>query len=269
MNDIEKSYRLFIGIDFVAKWPEQFPDIDIIKEENRHLTLLFLGNKKEKVKEKLLEFPKPGDTLSSSGIFDKYVGIPKKNSRLIALEGHLINGINLEEYRYNIIDWFKHHQIEYEEYKRSFYPHLTICRKNFTLSKWEKQIVKVPFYLKGVHLYQSHQNSEYIKLKSYLFTPIFTQVEHTADIAFLIRGKDLQSLYINAQIALEFQFENFLNFLDLTTKIISKEQLVMALNTIVSNLDIEIGSPLKAISFHGKFQEKKTGYFEWEMIIDV
>ena len=42
----------------------------------------------------------------------------------------------------------------------------------------------------------------------------------------------------------------------------------MELNNLVMAVDQDIGSPIKAVSFHGEI-EKKENYLQWEMIIDV
>ncbi len=268
MRDEKKTNRLFIGASVVAIWPDTFLSNEIIKEENRHLTILFLGGQDQNAKNILMNFPKPKSTLSPIGIFSKYVGLPKRSPHLVALEGEIITGMNIEDYRNNISRWSEMQGIEFKKAKRPFYPHLTICRKHPDIFKWESSIIKIPFYIDGINLYQSLGNSEYEKLKIYPFVPAFEQIHHTADIAFLIRGESLQNIFINAQIALAFSYPDILGFLETDIEISSQDQVIMELNKIISNIDIKIGSPFKAVSFHGSFTQQ-LGYTQWEMIVDV
>jgi len=269
MSGEKKTNRLFIGASVVATWPELFPSDEVIKEENRHITILFFGGLDQNSKDILMAFPKPDSILSPVGLFSKYVGLPKRSPHLVAMEGKMIAGTDLENYRNQISKWSEIKKIDFKKPKRPFYPHLTICRKNTNIPKWESEKIKIPFYVDGINLYQSHGNSEYEKLKTYLLIPVFEEIQHTADIAFYVRGESLQSMFINAQMALAFKCPSFLDFLETDVKISSHEQIIMKLNKIVANVDIEIGSPFKAVSFHGFFTKSELGYNQWEMIVDV
>ena len=54
--------------------------------------------------------------------------------------------------------------------------------------EWLDHFTPLPFFVKAIHLYQSLGNLQYQSLwESPLLSP-FEELEHTADIAFLIRG---------------------------------------------------------------------------------
>jgi len=268
MRDEKKTNRLFIGASVVAVWPDKFLSNEIIKEENRHFTILFFGGQDQDAKNILMNFPKPESILSPTGVFSNYVGLPKRSPHLVAMEGKIITGMNIEDYRNNISRWSEMQKIDFKKPKRPFYPHLTICRKHPDIFKWESSKIKIPFYIDGINLYQSLGKSEYERLKTYPLVPAFEQIHHTADIAFLIRGESLQSIFINAQIALAFTYPDILDFLKTDVEISSQDQIVMKLNKVISNIDIEVGCPFKAVSFHGSFTQQ-LGYTQWEMIVDV
>jgi len=269
MREEKKTNRLFIGASVVTVWPNAFPSEEIIKERNRHITILFLDGQDDNSKNLLKTFPKPESVLSMAGFFSKYIGLPKRSPHLVAMEGEMITGINLENYRNQLLKWSESQGIDFKKPKRPFYPHLTICRKNPDISKWESEQIKIPFYVDEINLYQSMGNSEYEKLKTYSLVPIFEEISHTADIAFTIRGESLQSIFINAQIALSFVCNSFIDFLETNKEISSQDQIIMQLNKIIANVDIEVGSPFKAVSFHGSFTKSENGFYQWEMIVDV
>ena len=54
MND-EK--RLFFAAELTAAWPEHLPSGRILEEENRHMTLAFLGSTSPSISEKAIPIP--------------------------------------------------------------------------------------------------------------------------------------------------------------------------------------------------------------------
>jgi hypothetical protein len=123
-------------------------------------------------------------------------------------------------------------------------------------------------FINGLHLYESVGNLMYESLWSFPLIAPFEEMEHTADIAFLIRGENLRQLYKNARIALAFRFPKLLNYDTPMEYIADLDDIVIALNSIVTQADAEEGCPYKAVSFHGHLIQN-AGYFSWEMIVDV
>lgn len=96
----------------------------------------------------------------------------------------------------------------------------------------------------------------------------FEEIEHTADIAFNVRGRDFTELYFNAVGALGFIFPPIIQFKNSSLSVMSIEDVIINLNVCVTLADSAIGAPFKAVSFHHLLTEKNGIYF-WEMIIDV
>ncbi len=96
----------------------------------------------------------------------------------------------------------------------------------------------------------------------------FDEFEHTADIAFLIRGYSIQELHQHAQLALAFQFPPLIKFYRSQSQN-SLEEVIISLNEIVAMADTEFGCPFKAVSFHGNIQSGDQNMLHWEMVVDV
>lgn len=120
----------------------------------------------------------------------------------------------------------------------------------------------------GIHLYESTGNLTYRSIWEISLKPAFTEIEHTADIAFQVRGRTPYELYVNGAIAMSFKFHPFLSFIE-TSQIENLNQVVKRLNAMIASCDLEIGCPFKAVSYHSKLTEDADGLTTWEMIVDV
>jgi RNA 2',3'-cyclic 3'-phosphodiesterase len=96
----------------------------------------------------------------------------------------------------------------------------------------------------------------------------FEEFEHTADIAFLVRGTTPQELHRNAQLALAFKFPKILPFFSKRLQD-TLDEIIIALNEMVGKADAECGCPFKAVSFHGQIKAEEENLLHWEMIVDV
>ena len=163
-------------------------------------------------------------------------------------------------------DWLK--AMGYPIDERPFFPHITIARAPFDIKDWLAHFDPLPFFVKAIHLYQSLGNLHYQSIWESPLIPPFEEFEHTADIAFLVRGNTPQELHLNAQIALAFKFPPLVNFLS-TILQDSLDEIIISLNEIVAKADMELGCPFKAISFHGKIIKDPYQILHWEMIVDV
>jgi 2'-5' RNA ligase len=259
---MEECKRLFIAMETQAPWPEEYPGGRILLESNRHLTLAFLGNISLPVIEKLLStFPKPPFSLGLAGMFSK----PLFLSNVAAWQiDWWEQETELFEYRQAIVSWLEKIPIPI---KGEFLSHVTIARQPTEQEEWRRSFTPLPCFAKDVVLFQSLGHSTYRPLWKIPLLAPFEPVEHMADIAFVIRGHDLEQLYTHAWLALSF-FEPILCAYFVPAKPNSLRELIECLNKQIARVDIEVGCPLKAVSHHGTLQGKGNS-IEWEMIADV
>lgn len=236
--------RLFFGMEVVAPWPEELPHGRTLLIEDRHLTLAFLG---ESNMPDLDSFPKPPFSIGLAAIFNKPVFLAHVIGWHIQwLEEGLL------PYQKQLADWL--------QIKGEFLSHVTMARKPFVAAEWRNQFQMLPLYVKNINLYESLGHSKYNVLWRYPLLAPFDEIEHTADLAFQVRG----NLYLHAQLALAFHYPQMIAYFDATT-MTDLDEIVLGLNAMIARADSEIGCPFKAVSFHGT--EKKKN--EWEMIVDV
>jgi 2'-5' RNA ligase len=260
--------RLFFGAEIVAAWPLHFPPARIIDEQYRHMTLAFLGKKSlSHILHAVQEAPVPSFALSPSGVSRKWVFLPNVEApRVIAADAEwLSNGSLFLTYQTTLEEWLKKNQFVHQD-NRPFFPHMTIARGTFDIETWKKFPCEIPFYLTSIALQESLGYSHYKPVWRHRFTAPFEEIEHTADIAFLIRGNDFSELYTHASLALAFKFIPFLRYFSPKT-LSSLDDVVKALNELITRIDYEMGTPFKAVSYHDEIKEKN--YLEWKMIVDV
>lgn len=261
--------RLFLGIEVHAPWPDYYPRGRLLDPAHRHMTLAFLGNVSyEKVQKILPEIPKPPFKVGYAGIFDKCLFLPPRRPHVVAWHADWMEPADpLFQYQKELSAWFRGHQFVIDE--RDFLPHVTICRAPFYPREWKKIFTPVPFICKDIHLYESMGNLHYEPRWSYPLKSPFEEIEHTADVAFIIRGESLSQLHKHAQLALAYRFPPLIPYLRPQQQIASLEECVIACNEIVTIADGEIGCPFKAVSFHGELVQTPDNTLQWEMIIDV
>lgn len=136
-------------------------------------------------------------------------------------------------------------------------------------NEWQEAFTPLPMAITGMHLFESIGNLKYEPCWSYPLKPPFKEIEHTADIAFMIYGEDLEQLFRHAFIALAFKFPPLMNFFYEKNEIKNVDDVVMALNRAVSKADEHFGCPFKAVSFHGEINKEQDQALNWEMIVDV
>lgn len=261
--------RLFFGIEVHAPWPPHVPEGRLLDEEHRHLTLAFLGNiPYEPLKEILNDFPKVSLKIGSVGYFDSCLVLPPRHPNVVAWHAHELGDSSpIAHFQTLLSDWLISHGYSLD--KRSWNPHVTLCRQPFDAHKWMKDFIPLPFYTCSLHLYESTGHLQYVPLWSYPIQAPFEEINHTADMAFIIRGENLQQLYRNAFIALSFKAPEFIEFFTPGEALNNLDDIVIALNHIVSKVDSSIGCSLKAISFHGEIIPLQDALLQWEMIVDV
>lgn len=235
---------LFFGMEVSSPWPDEFPPGRKLLEADRHLTLAFMG--KAEVPD-LQTFPKPPFSIGFGGIFDE----PLFLGHVVAWHIQwLENG--LPAYQKTLVEWLG--------IKNNFLAHVTLARRPFKKTAWKEAFEPLPMFVKNINLYKSLGYSKYEILWQYPLKAPFDEIEHTADLAFLIR----KDHYLHAQLALAFHFPPMIHYFDFR-KITDLNEIITALNGLIANADSEIGCPFKAVSFHGTRNEND----EWEMIVDV
>ncbi|MBS0648827.1 MAG: hypothetical protein JSS10_06360 [Verrucomicrobia bacterium] len=260
--------RLFFAAQTIGVWPREFPGGRILDEENRHLTLAFLGSTSlSHLLKKMKSFPIPAFHLGIGGYTTKWVFLPHKHeARVVAAEIEEFSQFHLIDYHKAVVQWLQAAGYPQKD-TRPFFPHITVARGSFDVGSWEKIPCQIPFYISSISLLESLGNSHYKPLWQHTLIPPFEEIEHTADIAFLIRGKDIQDLWLHAQLALAFKFPPLIPYLS-KEHCDSLDNVTAALNNLIARADLDIGVPFKAVSYHHEMTSYPH-YLEWRMIVDV
>lgn len=266
----EEKKRLFFAYEISASWPLDYPKGRLIDPSSRHLTLAFLGDIPYPPLEILLnEFPSPPFRVAPIGFFDACLFLPKKHPHVVAWQiDWQIDWveISLENFQQAIVNWLKGHGYQIDE--RPLLSHVTLARTPFDIEEWRQTFVPLPVAIQGIHLYESMGNLTYRPIWSYPLLPPIEELDHTADLAFLIRAESTQQLHLHAAAALAFRFPPLLRYMKKMELKAHLDDIIAALNALIARADSDIGCPLKAVSFHGSLQEEK-GTLQWEMIVDV
>ncbi len=271
MKKQENIKRVFFAEEAICPWPDKMPDGRTLDASDRHMTLAFLGNVDyQELNDILPSFPPPPFKVGPAGFFEECKLLPPKSPRVVAWEISWLDNLNqIENYSIKLIEWLESNNFSPAIYKSGFKPHVTISRSPFVIHKWEKSFQKLPVFLKDIHLYESVGNLKYKPLWSYSLLAQFVEIEHTADIAFKVRGENIWQIFANAVVALSFHYPDFLSFFNRDASINNLDDVVITLNEMVRESDKDQGCPFKAVSFHGELMEEKDKTLSWEMIVDV
>jgi 2'-5' RNA ligase len=265
----EEIKRVFFAIEVHAPWPSKLPQGRLLDETHRHLTLAFLGNIPYPPLHNILEhFPTPLMRIGSVGFFDSCLLLPPRHPHVVAWHAHwLEDHTALVTFQKQLMEWLLSHGYSLDT--REWKPHVTICRQPFHAQEWQKAFAPLPFYTSSIHLYESVGNLQYVPIWSYPIKAPFEEIDHTADMAFIIRGETLRHIYHHAFIALAFKSPDFLDFFKPDAPLTSLDDIIIALNEMIARVDSAVGCPLKAVSFHGEIVVLPDSLLQWEMIVDV
>lgn len=266
----EGQRRLFFGVEVVAPWPEEYPKGRLLEETHRHMTLAFLGNVEyKKIVDLLPTIPLPSHKVGLVGQFDQCLFLSPRHPHVVAWHiDWLEDASNLLSYQQKLVQTLIGHEFSIDN-TRPFLPHVTIARSPFIINQWKKHFVGLPCFVTSLHLFESIGNLKYEPRWSHHIRPPFEEIEHTADVAFIVRGENLNQLHLHAQAALAFRFPQLLLYFAKPIEITSLGQIITSLNRIVTQVDGEVGCPFKAVSYHGGVEQDLDGTIHWEMIIDV
>lgn len=264
----EATKRLFFGGEIQATWPKELPHGRVLNEYERHLTLAFLGTTSLTDLQKILpSLPLPAFRFAPVGKLKRFLFLPEKHPHVVAGEIEWLSyGDEIRGFQHTLVSWLKAHDFPIDA--REFFPHVTIAREPFAAGEWKEVKDEIPLIFSAIHLYESIGNLTYVPRWSHAFLLPFEELEHTADIAFCIQAESVPQLHLHAQMALAFKFPPLLPYLPLSEEN-SLDDIVIALNDLVARADAEIGTPFKAVSFHGEIARIDSQTIEWEMIVDV
>jgi len=264
-----ENKRLFLAMEVFSPWPQLFPNGRILLESDRHLTLLFLGeNHLPSILNLLQEFPDPGFRVGLAGIFDRPIFLPDLQPKTAGWHVHLLEQKDLFHAFYRRLrQWLEEKDFAFREQKNEFLAHVTIARQPFDIQEWKNSFHKLPLYLKNIHLCESLGLSRYNICWTHEILAPFEGFEHTADLAFLIRGETDEQLFIHASLALAFHFPPLIRYMD-EIKPQGIDEMIFQLNLLIARADAEEGCPFKAVSYHSTMI-KRANIIEWEMIVDV
>lgn len=261
--------RLFFGIEVHAPWPAALPKGRVLDETHRHLTLAFLGNiPYQPLLDRIDQFPKFPAVVGTVGFFDSCLLLPHRHPHVVAWHARWFEGNDsLSSFQHSLSAWLA--SLNYAIDSRPWMPHLTLCRQPFDKGGWMSAFIPLPFYTSHIHLYESTGQLTYVPIWTLSIKPPFEEIEHTADMAFIIRGENLQQIYQNAFAALAFKAPDLLTFYKPVSPLKNLDEVIMALNAIIGYADGVVGCPMKAVSFHGEIIECSDSSIQWEMIVDV
>lgn len=258
--------RLFFAAELTGAWPQEFPSGRVLDEDDRHLTLVFIGSASlSELMDKMKMMPLPIFQVGPASFTTKWLFLPtEKEPHVVAAEVDSLD--SLVDYQKTLASWLK--EQGYPQESRPFLPHITVARGKFDVEAWKKIPCQIPFYIRSIALLESLGNSRYQHHWRHSFLPPFVEIEHTADIAYLIRGADFKELYHHAQLALAFKFPPLLAYFSKENNFPTLDSVIAGLNNLLANADLDIGVPFKAVSYHDEMTFQ-AGHLEWRMIVDV
>lgn len=264
--------RIFYGLEIKAPWPENLPDGRFLLESDRHMTLAFIGNVDyEEIAPILKNSPLPQRTVGVGGVFNEGLLLPPRHPRCVSWHIDYLTGTDQTiAYQKQLTDYLVQQSLLSEkESKRPFLPHVTICRKPFLVNQWKKAFSPLPLMATNLHLYESTGKLRYEPIWTYHMLPPLEEIDHTADIAFRIRGETAEEVFLHACLALAFEHPPFLPYIPRNESFTTVDDIIITLNELITKIDSEEGCPFKAVSFHGSLEKSTNGTLAWEMIVDV
>lgn len=262
--------RLFFGLEALSPWPVNLPKGRMLQENERHATLAFLGNVEwNSLSERLEAIPLPSFHGGLGAVFDKILFLPHRHPHVVCWHANFFGALSkVEHYQNELSNWLHEQGFLPLWHQEKWLPHVTLARHPFDLQAWKEAFSPLPVIFKTLHLYESLGNLHYRPLWSRPLPLPFEEIEHTADIAFIIKGETLSQIYLHALLALAFKFPELLTYEQIAPEPASLDDIIILLNGIVADADQAIGCPFKAVSLHGELEERQN-YLQWEMIVDV
>ncbi len=261
--------HFFLGMEITAPWPNVWPEGHLIEEQQRHLTIAYLGHLlPEDFLSHSVSFPKPLLEIALAAHFDQPLFLPTRSPHAAAWHVLWYQPEHWASLYQRVLAWLIQSGLSVPQ--KDPLPHVTLARTPFQCKAWEAAFSPLPLYAGTIHLYESLGHSHSKIHWSYPLLAPFEELEHTADRAFLVRGHTWSEIYLHAQLAMSFLSPTYLPFLQMLS-LESEDAVIFALNQRITAMDIAEGSPFKAVSLHGgsRFIQALSPLLEWEMILDV
>lgn len=264
--------KIFFGLKADANWPAFSSKARFIEDKNRHMTLAFLGMQPYNELDFFFKsIPKP-PLVGFSAVAEEILFLPFNKPSTASYSLRFLTGKDrLLDYQKKLSFYLiQKDLISLIDQKRAFLPHVTFARQPFEKDKLKFEFTKFVITLSDLHLYESLGGLSYSPLVTNEIRVPFEEIDHTADIAYLIRGESLEEIALNAKASLMSRELNIETFFNHSKKDFSSiESIILWLNEAIRTQDINEGSPFKAVSHHGKLKKDNKNIFTWEMIVDV
>ena len=198
--------RVFFAFKVKAPWPKSFPSGRLLAENDRHLTIAFLGNIDDtNLIHSISSFPKPPFRVGLTGWFDKLKFLPPRRANVACWHARFFdNSYDLAGYQIEIAEWLKMHQYKFKVHKGPFLPHVTLCRRPFSFTEWRNAFKP----LTDLNLYESIGGLNYKPIWKLPIIPPFER--NSKEASYVIYGESHKQLYANAYAAKAFESKNHL-----------------------------------------------------------
>lgn len=172
MNNENK--RLFFAFEVQALWPKDYPKGRIVDPAHRHLTIAFLGNVDwKKLELRLDQVPLPPIKVGIMGMFDKLLFLPPKRANVVSYHVKWLESFDFKTYQHHMADWLTSIGLPIRLHKGGFLPHVTICRRPFSVREWEDSFEPTPLFISNFHLYESKPGLQYHPIWTHEILPPF------------------------------------------------------------------------------------------------
>lgn len=176
-NKISSSFpykRLFFAFEVQALWPKHYPKGRIIDPLHRHLTIAFLGDVNwKKLEPHLKHVPLPSIKVGILGVFDRLLFLPTRRANVVSYHVEWLEPFDFDHYQKSVVDWLFSIGLPIRLHKGDFLPHVTICRRPFSVKEWESAFKPIPLYISNFHLYESKPGLHYQPVWTYPILPPF------------------------------------------------------------------------------------------------
>lgn len=202
--------RVFFGFDAVAPWPDPLPAGRVLRPQDRHVTLAFMGMVEVDSLLKLMPYcPKP-PPMGAVGAYTECLFLPPKKPRGVAWKlDWWTQKDALYEYQRALTEWLIDCDYAPHSTKRGWLPHTTIARGDYSDTQWRQDFRPLPVITTHLHLFESLGHSQYDPLWSLPLQRPFTR---TANLEWQVTGKTLADVYLGAHAALCFDDTRLMPF---------------------------------------------------------